>query len=150
LDIGLAGGVFVIASAGMEEDESYEPTAADAADALLASDLAQEVRAEFEGQLGGGHTVPAATGHVVGRFRNALADPHDGPVVLLALAALQWREDYLQPVIRDSAVDLVESGEAMAAHRTRDAATRRNRRELLEQFAEVLRTATVVDERAEG
>ena len=128
------------------EDESYEPTAADAANALLASDLAQEVRAEFEGQLGTGHTVPAATGHAFGRFRNALADPHDGPVVLLALAALQWREDYLQPVIRDSAIDLIESGEAMAAHRTDDAATRRNRRELLEHFAEVLRTSAVVEE----
>jgi hypothetical protein len=130
-------------------EEPSPPTSADAANAMLASDLAQEVRAEFEGKLGCGHTVPAATGHAFGRFRNALADPHDGPVVLLALAALQWREDYLQPVIRDAAIDLIDSGEAMAAHKSDDAATRKARRALLDHFAEILSATTVRDEAAE-
>jgi hypothetical protein len=130
------------------EDPS-PPTSADAVAAMLASDLAQEVRAEFEGKLGSGHTVPAATGHAFGRFRNALADPHDGPVVLLALAALQWREDHLQPVIRDAAIDLIDSGEAMTAYKTDDAATRKARRALLDQFAEILTAAPVREESGE-
>jgi len=120
---------------------------ADVATALLSSDLAQEVRAEFEGRLSVGLPVPTATAHAFSRFRTALADPDDGPVVILALAALQWREGYVQAVIRDAAVDLIDSGEATAAHRSPDGAARRAREELLEAFAEVLRgTAVQSDE----
>jgi hypothetical protein len=128
-------------------DESQPLSPADVATALLSSDLAQEVRAEFEGRMSVGLPVPAATAHAFGRFRTALADPDDGPVVILALAALQWREGYVQAVIRDAAVDLIESGEATAAYRSADSSARRAREELLESFAEVLRgTAVQADE----
>ena len=116
---------------------------ADVATALLSSDLAQEVRSEFEGRLAVGLPVPTATAHAFARFRTALADPDDGPVVILALAALQWREGYVQAVIRDAAVDLIDTGEATAAYRSADAAARRGRAALLEAFADVLRDGAV-------
>ena len=124
-------------------DDLPDLSAADVATALLSSDLAQEVRAEFEGRLSVGLPVATATAHAFGRFRTALADPDDGPVVILALAALQWREGHVQAVIRDAAVDLIDSGEASAAHRSPDATARRARAELLDAFADVLRGTTV-------
>ena len=123
---------------------------ADVATALLSSDLAQEVRAEFEGRVSVGLPVAAATAHAFGRFRTALGDADDGPVVILALAALQWREGAVQAVIRDAAVDLIDSGEAATAYTSPDAAARRGRRDLLEAFAEVLRTTDVVADDDEG
>ncbi len=125
----------------MDDPQPLSP--ADVATALLSSDLAQEVRAEFEGRMAVGLPVPTATAHAFARFRTALADADDGPVVILALAALQWREGYVQAVIRDAAVDLIDSGEAMAAYRSADGAVRRERAQLLEAFAELLRETAV-------
>ena len=124
-------------------DDPTPLTPADVATALLSSDLAQEVRAEFDGRIDVGLPVPTATAHAFSRFRTALADPDDGPVVILALAALQWREGFVQPVIRDAAVDLIDSGEASAAHRSADATARRARAQLLDAFADVLRATDV-------
>lgn len=115
------------------------------ADALLASDLAAEVKAEFLGRIDRGLSVAVATQAAFAAFRDALASPNDGPVVLVALAALQWREGQLQAVIRDAAVDLIDSGEALAAYTTADAATRKARREVLDAFAGQLREAAVTD-----
>ncbi len=131
--------------AGMDDDTANPAplSPADVATALLSSDLAQEVRAEFEGRMAVGLPVPTATAHAFGRFRTALADPDDGPVVILALAALQWREGYVQAVIRDAAVDLIDSGEATAAYRSPDGAARRARAQLLDAFADVLRATAI-------
>ncbi len=113
---------------------------------ILASDLASEVKAEFEGRLASGFTVPDATRHVFTRFRGALSSSQDGPVVLLALAMLQLREGHLQEVIRDAGLDLIQTGEAMTAYRTEDSATRKARKQMLEQFAAVLTEVKVQPE----
>ena len=105
---------------------------------LLASDLAVEVGAEFNGRLGMGFDVPAATANVFGKFRSALASPQDGPVVLIALAVLQLREGHLQEVIRDAAIDLIESGEALNAYRSENSSQRKANRQLLERLSTVL------------
>jgi hypothetical protein len=126
---------------------SHESLPDDLTAAILASDLATEVKAEFEGRLSVGFDVPGATGQVFTRFRGALSSSQDGPVVLLALAMLQMREGHLQQVIRDAAVDLIESGEAMTAYRTDDIATKKARRQMLEQFAVILADADVQPER---
>ena len=128
----------------MMDDAPPPLSPSDVATALLSSDLAQEVRAEFEGRVSVGLPVPTATAHAFARFRTALSDPDDGPVVILALAALQWREGVVQAVIRDAAVDLIDSGEATAAHRSADATARRARARLLDAFADVLRDGPVV------
>jgi hypothetical protein len=132
----------------MDSDPSKPPTSDAAAQrelihSLLASDLAAEVKAEFDGRLTIGCDVPAASKYVFVRFHNALTSPHDGPVVLLALAALQLREQHLLAFIRDAALELIESGEAMAAYRADDSQLRKERREMLEQFVVALQAAPV-------
>lgn len=110
---------------------------------LLASDLAQEVRGEFDGQRKAGQDIPSATAHVLARFGPALHSAADGPVVLIALAALQLREGHLQAVIRDAAIDLIDSEEAINAYRPLDLAQRKSLRQVLEQFGRLLQdTAT--------
>jgi hypothetical protein len=113
--------------------------------ALLASDLALEVDAEFTGKIRAGGDVRLATSHVLGRFQSALGSSREGPVVLVALAALQQREGNLQSVIKDAAIDLIESGEALAAYRPMDSAQRKNVARLLEQFADLLKQTRSID-----
>ncbi len=117
--------------------------------ALLASDLAIEIDAEFTGRIKMGWDVPAATGHVFGKFRSALGSPQDGPVVLIALAALQIREGYLQAVIREAALDLIDSGEAINAYRSADFGQRKQAAAMLEQFSTLLRESTPQHEQSE-
>jgi hypothetical protein len=112
--------------------------------ALLASDLAQEVKSEFNDQLSVGFDVAGATQHVFVHFREALANAHTGPVVILALAALQLKEQQLHPIIRDAALDLIETGEAAAAFPAATGDLRKSRRALLDQFANELQQATAV------
>lgn len=107
--------------------------------ALLGSDLAREIEAEFEGKIQMGGNVPLATAHVLGRFQSALTSPSEGPVLLIALAALQQREGALQSVIKEAAADLIDSGEAMAAYRPADFAQRKGVAQVLEQFSELLK-----------
>ncbi len=109
---------------------------------LLGSDLAIEVDAEFSARCQTGSDVSAASARVFERFRAALSSPQDGPVVLIALAALQLREGYLQSVIRDAAVDLIQSGEALNAYRSFDSGQRKALRDVLEEFEILLTQAT--------
>jgi hypothetical protein len=113
---------------------------------LLASDLAQEIRAEFIGRIDSGWQVPRATGHVLGKFQPALSSPQDGPVVLVALAALQVREGHLQEVMQSAAIDLIESGEALAAYKPADFAQRKSVAAMLEDFKELLSEMEVDEE----
>ena len=110
---------------------------------ILASDLAREISAEFNGRLSVGLDVLAATQHVLGKFHSALSSAQDGPVVLIALAALQLGEWQLQAVIRDAALDLIETGEALAAYRPDDFSQRKSVAVMLEQFRGMLEEATV-------
>ena len=112
---------------------------------ILASDLAVEIQAEFNGRLAVGLDVAAATGHVIGKFHSALTSAQDGPVFLIALAALQLREGHLQAVIRDAALDLIETGEAIAAYRPDDFSQRKAVAVMLEEFGEMLSNETVQD-----
>ena len=114
--------------------------------ALLASDLAVEVSAEFNGRRSVGFDVPAATANVFGKFRSALISPQDGPVVLIALTVLQLREGWLQPVIRDAALDLIESGEALNAYRSEDGTQRKATHQMLDQLAVLLGKTDVMDD----
>jgi very-short-patch-repair endonuclease len=114
--------------------------------ALLSSDLAQEIKSEFNGRLAVGLDVAAATQHVLAHFHDVLHDPQQGPVVLVSLAALQLREHQLHTVIRDAALDLISTGEAAAAYPATTLDARTIQRKLLDQFAAALSAASVVDE----
>ena len=106
---------------------------------LLASDLAAAVRADFDEVNAVGADAQETAGAVFARYRGLLADPQDGPVVLLALAVLQHRAGKLLPAVREAAVDLIDSGEAARAHRAiGDSSLQRQRVELLQQLRDTL------------
>lgn len=112
---------------------------------LFTSDLARDVRAELVERFTAGASVADSTSHVLTRFRDILNDPDDGPVVILAVAAFQLDHAQLQPLIRDAATDLIESGEAEAAWKTTDTDLRTQRRDLLQQLFTSLKDAAIVE-----
>ena len=83
-------------------------------DPILASELAQEIRAAFESALADGLSVSAATEQVLEDFAPALDDPATEPAVYLTLAALQLEHDALQPQIRLKALGIINSGQQPA------------------------------------
>ena len=113
---------------------------------LLSSDLAQEIKSEFNGRLAVGLDVAAATQRVLSRFHDVLHDPQHGPVVLVSLAALQLREHQLHTVIRDAVLDLISTGEAAAAYPATSLDARTAQQQLLGHFAAALAAAPVVDD----
>jgi hypothetical protein len=133
-----------------KDEESTEISEAQAREqllaGLLASDLAVEIQAEFNGRRAVGFNIPAATGHVLGKFQSALTSEQDGPVVLIALAALQMRAGFVQAVIRNAAVDLIESGEAAEAYKSADFSQRKSVAAMLDQFASLLEVTQVMDD----
>ena len=113
---------------------------------LFASDLAQEVRREFDVRAVE-HMVPVpeATRAVLGHFSHLLTDPDAGPVIFLALAGLQYKAGRLMPFIRDAAVDLIQTGEARRAYATADPNLAVQRKKLLATLQEMLASAPVVE-----
>jgi hypothetical protein len=80
---------------------------------IFDDDLAVDVWAAFERELEGGADAKLATLGVLRRFAGALKDYDDGPTVYLALAALQLEHDSLQPDIKDIALRLISTGQAL-------------------------------------
>ncbi|HEX8325447.1 MAG TPA: hypothetical protein VF595_16205 [Tepidisphaeraceae bacterium] len=118
----------------LSRDEIDEITAP-----FLAADLAMEVRSVYDERLTAGEAPGPATASVFETFRNVLADADDGPVVFLAIAAIQLREHHLLDPIRDAALALIDSGDAQRAWRPMEASVNRDRKQALEQLASVLR-----------
>lgn len=79
---------------------------------LFSSDLAQQVRESFEEMLDFGASVSAATQETWNRFKGAANDPKDGPVVIVAMAALQVAHREIFGSIRDAALDVLSDGSA--------------------------------------
>lgn len=85
-------------------------------DALFAGDLATEIRDEFDERVAFGLPVADASAAVIEQYGGLLRDPSDGPIVLIVLAALQLKNQGLQPAVRDAALELLEAGtDAFAA-----------------------------------
>ena len=103
-------------------------------DALFAGDLAAEIRGEFDERVAFGLPVADASAAVVEQFGGLLRDPEDGPVVLIALAALQLLDRGLQPAVRDAALELLEGGITLGGDPTRAA----DRRRLLDDLEDEL------------
>lgn len=104
-------------------DDELEP--------IFASDLAAEVRREFDGRADHGVPIPDVTRDVLAHFRDLLADPQEGPVIFLALAALQLRAGHVMPFVREAALDLLRTGEAKRAYANTDPTVSKQRKQLL-------------------
>lgn len=106
---------------------------------FLAADLAMEVRGVYDERLTAGEGPGPATAAVFDGFRSLLADPDEGPVVFLAVAAIQLRENHLLEPIRDAALALIDSGDAQRAWRPNDHNVNRDRKQALASLADMLR-----------
>jgi hypothetical protein len=81
---------------------------------LFDDDTAVDVRLTFEAALDDGMTLAAATKQVLEEFEDALDDEDDGPIVLLALAALQWERGKPQARLLRRAIAILESGSGLS------------------------------------
>lgn len=80
---------------------------------IFDDDVANDVRASFEDELSAGWDIPLATQHVLEQFAVTPDDEDDGPVVYLALAALQLEHRALQPDIQKQAIRILTSDQGI-------------------------------------
>jgi hypothetical protein len=113
-------------------------------DALFASDLAREVRSEFNARRDEGLSVNDATAAIVAHFRHLLDRAEEGPVVIIAIAVLQLLERAPMTTFRDAALDLLREGHGFASRAGENLSFRRDRERLREQLIELLESPTIV------
>ena len=77
---------------------------------IFADDTAADVRGDWRDLLGEGLSSEAATERLLDAWKGSLADPDEGPVVWLALAAAQVRTGRLTPRVRREALAIIDSG----------------------------------------
>lgn len=77
---------------------------------IFDNDEANDIRALFEDELNVRATVAHATTEILRESKGALDDPESGPIIWLALAALQLDRGELQPNVRDHALAVIDSG----------------------------------------
>jgi hypothetical protein len=123
-----------------------DPNITDRFRPLIESDLAKEVHSTFSTTLGDGADLSAATGEVIRSFGSLLTDPHDGPVVLVTVAVAMLNEGKVLPAIRDAVIDLIDTGEAQRAWPSSDGKLAGERRALLRELADALRTADIAED----
>ena len=70
---------------------------------IFENDATLDLRGDFDDLLTEGLTVPAATARLWADYAEALNDDDDGPVLRIALAALQLEHGALEPWFRDEA-----------------------------------------------
>lgn len=126
------------------DDESGGDESDAVIDALFASDLAKDVRGEFNARRDEGMNVADATGAVVAHFRHLLDRAEEGPVVLIAIAVLQLLEAAPTTTFRDASLDLLREGHGFALRPGENIGFRRDRERLREQLIEMLESATIV------
>jgi hypothetical protein len=80
---------------------------------IFDDDTAGDVRDAFEDELSAGADVATAAERVLGQFSDDLDDTDYGPVIYLALAALQLEHRALQQDIRDRALQIIDNGEGL-------------------------------------
>lgn len=110
---------------------------------IFDSDEANDIRALFEDELQTGASVAHATAEVLRESKDALDDSDAGPIIWLALAALQLQQKELQPNVRDHALAVIDSGDDLkrweAEGSPEDAA---GRKRVLEELRERLTART--------
>ena len=127
----------------MPDDDLDDPRDA-VIDALFASDLAKDVRSEFNARRDEGLSVHDAAGAVFSHFRHLLDRADEGPVVIIAIAVLQQLERALTEAIRHAAIDLLREGHGFASRPGENPTFRRDRERLREELIEILESPTRV------
>ncbi len=81
---------------------------------IFDDDVAMDVRATFEEALERGASVRTATRRVLDEYEEYFDDMDDGPIVWLALAAVQLEHGALQPRVRREALAVIATGDTLA------------------------------------
>lgn len=77
---------------------------------IFQDDTACDIRDDYKDHLGNGLSGPEATARILREYKSTLDDPHEAPVLWLALAAAQWKLGRLEPTTLANALDVIDSG----------------------------------------
>jgi hypothetical protein len=78
---------------------------------LFDADLAADVRTAFENRIKKSSSLEETTTFVLKKFKFALEDTDDEPIIFLALAALQLEQGEIQAQVRARALEIIDSGQ---------------------------------------
>lgn len=78
--------------------------------ALSSDDTACDVRGDYRELIEDGVEDNEATQRILERYQSSPADPEDGPVVWLSLAVTQSKLGRLDPIVKEHAIHVIESG----------------------------------------
>jgi hypothetical protein len=101
---------------------------------IFDDDVALDVRATFEDALSAGLNVAEAIQKVLEELAEAVEDEDDGPVVYLALSALQLEQGEVQPDIRDKALMIIATGQGLGRWEEAGPDAVRERKQVLERL----------------
>ena len=113
---------------------------------IFDNDVALDVQDTFEDALSEGLDVSTASRYILEKFSKEVADSDDGPVVYLALAALQLGQESVQPEIKEKAMSIITSGQDLDRWKEAGADTLAERKQVLEQLKTRL---SAVEQRAD-
>lgn len=107
---------------------------------ILQDDVAADVQVMFGDALASGMSVERASREVLRELPGEMiTDDDDGPVIMLALAALQLQHQALDPYVRDQALATIASGAAIYRWEGVRPELQAVRARILEQFEVALR-----------
>ena len=110
---------------------------------IFDNDTAGDLRDAFEDELAIVANVVTATENVLTKFASDLDDVDYGPVIYLALAALQLEQDALQQDMRKRALEIIDSGEGLDGWEEAGPLKVQERQQVLKDFRAQLSTSQV-------
>ncbi len=84
---------------------------------ILDNDTAMDVKGIFEGAMEDGKSFDAATEEVLHECQDVLEDSDEGPIVYLALAAVQLEQGQIHNWLRDRALEIIDRRRGLALWR---------------------------------
>jgi hypothetical protein len=76
---------------------------------IFDDDISLDVQAEYEEAIEDGLSVKKATNLILEIYEDVLSDDDEGPMVFLALAAIQLEKGHIQEKIKEKALNIIES-----------------------------------------
>jgi len=81
---------------------------------IFQDDTASDIRQDYKDHLGNGLSGPEATTRILAEYKSSLDDPHEAPVVWIALVAVQWKHGRLEAETLARALHVIDSGRDLA------------------------------------
>ncbi len=80
---------------------------------IFEDDIAMDIKTEFEDAIAEGLNIKQATKQILESYEDALDDVDEGPMVYLALAALQIEKGTVLRKIKQKALKIIDSGQGL-------------------------------------